>query len=85
LDFQDTAPLSCWLLLVVVIIVQKMCVGLSFQIRTGVDLSAPTVGRFCGNHLPSPYTSVSNELVIHFKSDWSFAGEGFHIKYEACK
>ncbi|GFG35967.1 hypothetical protein Cfor_02931, partial [Coptotermes formosanus] len=55
----------------------------SVSIRTGVDLSAPIVGRYCGNQLPSPYTSVSNELVIHFTSDWSFAGEGFHIKYEA--
>jgi cubilin len=62
-----------------------MYVGLSLQIRTGVDVSSPTVGRYCGNRLPSPYTSVSNELVIHFKSDWVITDEGFHIKYEACK
>ncbi|PNF23973.1 hypothetical protein B7P43_G09286 [Cryptotermes secundus] len=52
-------------------------------IRTGLDQSASTVGRYCGNSLPSPYTSVGNELVLYFKSDWSFSGEGFHIKYEA--
>ncbi|XP_021927790.1 cubilin [Zootermopsis nevadensis] len=52
-------------------------------IRTGLDPSAPSVGRYCGNQLPSPYTSIGNELVIRFKSDWSASAEGFHIKYES--
>ncbi|XP_077301904.1 cubilin-like [Arctopsyche grandis] len=40
------------------------------------------IGRYCGNNLPTPFTSSSNNVLIVFKSDSSFATKGFRIRYE---
>ncbi|XP_069688891.1 cubilin [Periplaneta americana] len=52
-------------------------------LKTGIGEDAEIVGRYCGSRMPVPYTSIGNELVVHFSTDWSYNAEGFRIKYEA--
>lgn len=55
------------------------------QLFEGDNEKAPKVGKYCGNRVPAPYTSQTNQLLILFKTDWSFNAEGFRIKYETGK
>ncbi len=51
------------------------------QVHDGPDETAPTVGRYCGQQLPPPYTSSGPDLWIKFKSDVSQTGSGFRMEY----
>ena len=53
------------------------------EIFDGVRLDAPRIGgRICGNTLPEPLVSSSNELMIRFWSDVSVSGNGYKILVE---
>ena len=54
----------------------------SVEVREGGDEESPLVGRYCGNTLPPSYVSQGNQVLVHFRSDWSQAGLGFKAKYE---
>lgn len=45
-------------------------------------MDAPKVGRWCGSRLPPDYSSLSNEILVVFHTDFSFSDEGFRLKYE---
>lgn len=51
------------------------------QIRNGSTASAPLLGQYCGNALPSPIFPRANELFLHFQSDFSAARNGFEITW----
>lgn len=38
--------------------------------------------RYCGTTYPRTLQSKSNEMTLRFRSDFSTAGRGFHIKYQ---
>ncbi|XP_072534618.1 ovochymase-2 [Salminus brasiliensis] len=44
-------------------------------------VSAPKLGHFCGNKMPEPVVSNSNEMVVRFKSDFSQTAKGFRAVY----
>ncbi|KAF7710120.1 ovochymase-2 [Silurus meridionalis] len=44
-------------------------------------ISAPKLGHFCGNKVPKPVLSKSNEIVIRFKSDSVHNAKGFSAVY----
>ncbi|KAM9476723.1 ovochymase-2 isoform 2-T2 [Clarias gariepinus] len=43
--------------------------------------SAPKLGHFCGNKVPEPVVSRSNEMVVRFKSDSNHNAKGFRAVY----
>ena len=58
------------------------CAYDNVEIREGGDEESPLVGRYCGTEIPPPYVSDGNTLLVHFRSDYSRAGQGFRAKYE---
>ena len=58
------------------------CLYDNVEIREGGDEESPLVGRYCGTEIPPPYVSDGNTLLVHFRSDYSRAGQGFRAKYE---
>lgn len=51
------------------------------EIREG-NSTGPLVGRFCGNALPSNYTSVTGHILwVKFISDTSVSGVGFRAAF----
>lgn len=54
------------------------------EIREG-NSTGTLVGRFCGNTLPSNYTSlIGHVLWIKFVSDSSVSGAGFRATFTHC-
>lgn len=51
------------------------------EIRNGGYESSPLIGKFCGTRFPPYFISHSNQLWIHFQSDYSHAGTGFMLIY----
>ncbi|KAL7877112.1 hypothetical protein SRHO_G00037550 [Serrasalmus rhombeus] len=45
------------------------------------DVSATKLGHFCGNQMPEPVVSSSNEMVVRFKSDSGQTAKGFSAVY----
>lgn len=54
----------------------------NLQIFEGPNENSPSVARYCGNRIPPEYSSQTNELMLLFRTDWSFNAEGFRVKYE---
>ncbi|XP_039305004.1 cubilin isoform X2 [Solenopsis invicta] len=52
------------------------------EIYDGPDTLSPLLGRYCGSDMPPAIKSSSNNLLVVFKSDWSFEAEGFTLSYE---
>lgn len=52
------------------------------KIYEGNNVNAPKVGRWCGTRLPPEYSSLSNEILVVFRTDFSSNGVGFRLKYE---
>lgn len=48
----------------------------------GHDENGPKVGKWCGNRLPREYISLSNEVLVVFRTDSSYGYDGFRLKYE---
>lgn len=44
---------------------------------------AKSIGKYCGNSIPTNLTSSTNELLLHFVSDSSVAQSGFKGRYTA--
>lgn len=40
------------------------------------------MGRWCGDRIPREYTSLSNEVLVVFRTDSSYGYDGFRLKYE---
>ena len=55
----------------------------SLTIYDGGSSTSPMIGKYCGNSIPPSYVSSSNEMLIHFQSDWGSAGSitGFKMEY----
>lgn len=55
------------------------------EIREGNSTGA-VVGRFCGDSLPSNYTSVIGHILwVKFVSDGSVSGPGFRATFSHCR
>ncbi|XP_046746481.1 cubilin-like [Diprion similis] len=52
------------------------------EVREGMDVRGPLIGRYCGSMLPQSLRSESNVVLIRFKSDASLQGKGFKLNYE---
>ena len=50
------------------------------DVRDGPSSSSPSLGRFCHSS-SSSITSTGSEMFIKFRSDYSEAGRGFHVRY----
>lgn len=51
------------------------------EVRNGSTADSPLIGRFCGSTLPSPIFPQSNLLYLRFKSDYSYARDGFEATW----
>ena len=61
------------------------CINDYLEIREG-NSTGSVVGSFCGNSLPSNYTSVIGHILwVKFVSDASISGEGFRATFSHCK
>nr|XP_046250802.1 inactive serine protease PAMR1 [Scatophagus argus] len=52
------------------------------EVRDGYSLSAPVIGRFCGDQLPPPIRSTGNFLHILFSSDGYNNFDGFVLTFQ---
>ena len=53
----------------------------SLTIYDGGSSTSPMMGKYCGDSVPPSHVSSSNEILLHFQSDWSVAKTGFHMEY----
>jgi cubilin len=53
----------------------------SLTIYDGGSSSSPMMGKYCGTSIPPSQVSSSNEVFIHFHSDWSATKSGFEMEY----
>nr|CAD7261777.1 unnamed protein product [Timema shepardi] len=53
------------------------------EVRDGDNIDSPLIGRYCGSQLPPIAMSTSNNLVVKFRSDWSYSAEGFRISFQS--
>nr|CAD7397150.1 unnamed protein product [Timema cristinae] len=53
------------------------------NVRDGDNINSPLIGRYCGSQLPPIAMSTSNNLVVKFRSDWSYSAEGFRISFQS--
>ncbi|KFM63021.1 Transmembrane protease serine 6, partial [Stegodyphus mimosarum] len=60
-----------------------LCMADALSIHEGIHPMAPVHGVFCGNGTYPPVTSLSNALLIVFRSDFMVGKKGFHIRYHA--
>uniref|UniRef100_A0A8C5HD89 Cubilin n=1 Tax=Gouania willdenowi TaxID=441366 RepID=A0A8C5HD89_GOUWI len=51
------------------------------EVRNGTTAQSPLIGRFCGSALPNPIFPQFNLLYLRFKSDYSFARDGFEVTW----
>lgn len=51
------------------------------EVKDGPVSSAQPVGRFCGESVPSVFETLSNTMLITFRSDNSIQRSGFHLRY----
>ncbi|XP_075408563.1 cubilin [Tenrec ecaudatus] len=49
------------------------------EVRNGPDSSYPLLGKYCGNLLPNPVFTQSNELYLRFKSNNAISARGYEI------
>ena len=52
------------------------------RIHSGSSLAAPVIGTYCGSRSPFSVVSTASSLAMMFKSDSSFAYQGFNASYE---
>ena len=43
--------------------------------------TSPMMGKYCGDSIPPSHISSSNEVLIHFQSDWGYTYNGFKMEY----
>ena len=43
--------------------------------------TSPMMGKYCGDSIPPSLVSSSNEILIHFHSDYSETEAGFQMEY----
>lgn len=55
------------------------------EIFSGTGSQAESLGRVCGNSLPSPVLSKAHKMMIKFHSDALIAKRGFKTRYNASK
>eukprot|EP00794_Sanderia_malayensis_P003627 gene3627-4141_t len=55
------------------------------HLRDGSAADSPTIGRFCGNHIPATYTSANNALWVRFFADNSDSASGFEAVWRWIK
>nr|DBA25188.1 TPA: hypothetical protein GDO54_012746 [Pyxicephalus adspersus] len=61
------------------------CSLTTIEIRDGGDETAPLIGRYCNNTIPSVISSSSNTLWVEFKSEASAIASSFRAFYQvAC-
>ena len=53
----------------------------SLTLYDGGLSTSTMVGKYCGDSIISSYVSSSNEILIHFQSDYSVAYTGFQMEY----
>uniref|UniRef100_A0A4W4F6Q8 Cubilin n=1 Tax=Electrophorus electricus TaxID=8005 RepID=A0A4W4F6Q8_ELEEL len=51
------------------------------EVRNGSTPSAPLLGKYCGSSLPNPIFPRTNELFLHFQSDFITSRNGFEITW----
>ncbi|XP_075163375.1 cubilin homolog [Haematobia irritans] len=61
---------------------EPYCTGDFLEIRNGKYPSAPLIGRYCSDQIPTRITSLTNNLLLTFTSDSSYQGNGFHMTWE---
>lgn len=52
------------------------------ELFDGRSVDDPALGRFCGERLPGTFSTNSNNLLIKFRTDWSFSQVGFSLSYK---
>ncbi|XP_029281336.1 inactive serine protease PAMR1-like [Cottoperca gobio] len=52
------------------------------EVRDGIDLNSPVIGRFCGDQLPPPIKSSGNVVHILFTSDGYNNFDGFVLTFQ---
>ena len=53
----------------------------SLTIYDGASNTSPIMGKYCGDSVPPSHVSSSNQILVHFQSDWSVAKSGFKMEY----
>ena len=54
-----------------------------FQVRDGVDQTAPFIGRYCGSTVPSQVVSSGKTIWVRFFSDSTTTRSGFTARVQA--
>jgi hypothetical protein len=48
----------------------------------GDSKSAPLIGKYCGNTVPSNHITLGNDVFIYFQSDGENTRQGFKLHYQ---
>ena len=59
------------------------CSGYYIRVLNGDDTSAPLIGIYCGNAIPTAITSSGSALTVMFVSDQTRQRVGFHATYSS--
>ncbi|XP_065114614.1 cubilin [Paramisgurnus dabryanus] len=51
------------------------------EVRNGSTATSPLLGKYCGSMLPNPVFPGTNQLFLHFKSDFAMSRNGFEITW----
>uniref|UniRef100_A0A182INM1 Uncharacterized protein n=1 Tax=Anopheles atroparvus TaxID=41427 RepID=A0A182INM1_ANOAO len=52
------------------------------EIFDGRSTEDTSLGKFCGDRMPAPYTSTGSTLLLKFHTDWSSPHPGFSLTYK---
>jgi hypothetical protein len=53
----------------------------SLTIYNGGSSTSSMMGKYCGDSIPPSHVSSSNEVLIHFQSNWFATRAGFKMEY----
>ena len=51
----------------------------TFSVFDGADNTAPLMGTYCGNLVPSRFESTGQQLYVEFKTDFQTARRGYYV------
>ena len=51
------------------------------MVYDGNSNSSEMIGTYCGDSIPPSFISSSNEIFLHFLTDWMITELGFKIQY----
>ncbi|XP_028157640.1 cubilin homolog [Ostrinia furnacalis] len=53
------------------------------EVRNGLSMTSPLIGKYCGSFKSKVIKSMTNSLSLHFHSDFYLTGKGFKVEWKS--